>query len=164
MTTEAFAAACLAPFVLPICLYVAFTDLKQMRITNQAVTALVVVFAIGGLILYPFPDYLWRWLHLVVVLVVGIVLNMGGALGAGDAKFMAAAAPFVALADIGLASWLLAGTAVSGFIAHRIARGTRLRELAPGWESWTAGKRFPMGFPLGATLAAYLLITAFRPV
>ncbi len=82
------------PFVLPICFYVAFTDLAQMRITNQAVIVLAAMFLVLGLFALPLDIYLWRLVQLVVVLVVGIVLNAAGAIGAGDAKFAAAAAPY----------------------------------------------------------------------
>ena len=155
---EAVAAGWLAILVVPLCVITAYTDLKYMKILNVVVAALVVVWAVGGAILYPIDIYLWRWLHLVLVLVAGIALNFSGALGAGDAKFMAAAAPFVAIDDLTLVFWLLAGTSLAGFAAHRLARRTPLRALAPGWESWHQTARFPMGYPLGATLAAYLVI------
>lgn len=160
MSVEATAAAWFAPFVLPVCFYVAFTDLREMRITNQAVGALVVIFALGGALLFPFDDYLWRWLHLVVVLVLGVVLNMAGGMGAGDAKFLAAAAPFVALSDLALVFYILAASTLAGVLVHRIAKHTALRRLAPHWKSWEETRRFPFGFPLGTALAAYLVLTA----
>lgn len=160
MSVEATAAAWFAPIVLPVCLYVAFTDLREMRITNHAVGALVVIFAIGGALLFPFPDYLWRWLHLVVVLAVGVVLNLAGGMGAGDAKFLAAAAPFVALSDLPLVFYILAATSLAGVLVHRIAGRTALRRLAPHWKSWDEASRFPFGFPLGAALAGYLVLKA----
>lgn len=145
---------------LPIGLYIAFTDMKAMRIPNHAVLALVAGFALIGLIALPFADWAWRWLHLVVVLVAGMVLNAARALGAGDAKFAAAAAPFVAAADWQEVLLLFMAMMLAAFAAHRIARAT-LRGLAPDWQSWTAGKRFPMGLALGPTLIAYLALAAF---
>ena len=44
MAISATAALWFLPFVLPICLYAAFTDMKQMRITNQAVLVLIAIF------------------------------------------------------------------------------------------------------------------------
>ena len=38
------------PFVLPICFYVAFTDLREMRITNQAVLVLGGLFVVLALL------------------------------------------------------------------------------------------------------------------
>lgn len=144
------------PVALPIALYVAWSDLARMKIPNLAVYALVVAFAVLGLLALPLEGYLWRWTHLVVVLLVGMLLNAGGAIGAGDAKFAAAAAPFVALGDTALVFYLLAGCLLASFVAHRLVRATALRRLAPDWESWKTGKRFPMGLPLAATLVIYL--------
>ena len=148
------------PFVLPICLYVAFTDLALMKITNQAVILLALVFVVIGFFLMPFQDYLWRLAALVIVLVVGIILNAAGVLGAGDAKFTAAAAPYVALGDLRLMMALFMATLLAAAVAHRGAKYTPLRRLAPHWESWERGKKFPMGLALGPTLAIYLILGA----
>jgi prepilin peptidase CpaA len=146
------------PFVLPICLYVAFTDMAQMKITNQAVIALALVFVVVGFFLMPFVDYLWRLAALVIVLVVGVILNGAGALGAGDAKFAAAAAPFIALGDLRLLMALFMATLLAAAVAHRGAKYTPLRKLAPHWDSWEKGKKFPMGLALGPALAMYLIL------
>ncbi|MGC1503929.1 MAG: prepilin peptidase [Sulfitobacter sp.] len=149
------------PFVLPICLYVAFTDMAQMKITNQAVIALALVFLIIGFFLMPFTAYLWRLAALVIVLLVGVILNAAGAMGAGDAKFAAAAAPFIAIGDLRLLMALFAATLLAAAIAHRGVKYTPLRRLAPHWSSWEQGKKFPMGLALGPALALYLLLGAF---
>jgi prepilin peptidase CpaA len=149
-----------APFVLPICFYVAFTDLREMRITNQAVVVLGGLFLILGLIALPLPDYLWRLAQMALVLVVGIVLNATGAVGAGDAKFAAAAAPYVALGDLRLLVVILMANLLAAVATHRLARHTPLRRLAPHWESWSKGWEFPMGLSLGGTLAIYLILGA----
>jgi prepilin peptidase CpaA len=144
----------------PVGLYIAFTDMKSMRIPNHAVVALVVGFALFGLIGLPFSDWAWRWTHLAVILVAGMVLNALGALGAGDAKFAAAAAPFIARSDWQETAFIFAGFLLAAWAAHRLARAT-LAGLAPDWQSWTTGKRFPMGLALGPTLIAYLALCAF---
>lgn len=144
------------PFVLPICFWVAWSDLRVMLIPNKAVVALVLVFVVVGLMVLPLPDYAWRLSHLVVVLLIGIVMNAGGLVGAGDAKFAAAAAPFIALGDVKLVFVILAANLLAGFTAHRIAKHTPLRRLAPEWQSWTRGKKFPMGLCLGGSLGIYL--------
>jgi len=160
MAVDATNALWFLPFVLPICLYVAFTDMAQMKITNQAVIALTLVFVILGVFLMPFTDYLWRLAALVIVLVVGIILNAAGALGAGDAKFAAAAAPFIALGDLLLLMNLFAATLLAAIVAHRGIKHTPLRRLAPEWASWEQGKKFPMGLALGPALAIYLVLGA----
>ena len=158
MLISATAAVWFAPFVVPICLYICYTDMKGMRIPNHAVVALFAVFAVVGLIALPFEAYLWRYLHLVVVLVAGIALNAGGAMGAGDAKFAAAAAPLIHVGDLRFLMAVFAANLLAAFVAHRIGKHTPLRRLAPHWHSWDSGARFPMGLALGGTLAIYLLM------
>ncbi|MEQ6201456.1 prepilin peptidase [Sulfitobacter sp. HNIBRBA2951] len=156
MAITVYAAAWFFPFVLPICLYVIYTDISTMKITNGANLLLAAVFVVIGLIALPFDDYLWRLANLVIVLIAGIVLNAAGAMGAGDSKFLAAAAPFVALGDLNLLIWLFASTLLAAFVTHRFAKFTPLRQLAPNWTSWEQGKKFPMGLALGSALSLYL--------
>ena len=158
MAISAIAALCFLPFVLPICFYVAFTDMREMRITNQAVVALAVVFLIVGLIALPLPVYGMRLLQLFGVLIVGILLNAGGAIGAGDAKFAAAAAPFIAPGDLRLLLIIFSANLLAAFLTHRLAKHSPLRRVAPNWESWNRGWDFPMGLALGGTLAIYLIM------
>jgi prepilin peptidase CpaA len=158
MAITAPAAAWFLPFVLPICLYVVYTDLSRMKITNAANLALVAVFVVVGLFVIPFDDYLWRLAALGIVLVVGIVLNAAGVMGAGDSKFLAAAAPYVALGDLRLVLFLFGATLLAAIVTHKTAKHTGLRRLAPQWTSWDQGKKFPMGLALGTTLALYLML------
>ncbi len=160
MALSASAALWFLPFVLPICLYVAFTDMREMRITNQAVMALVVIYLVIGFIALPLDTYLWRLVHLGVVLVVGVVLNAAGAVGAGDAKFAAAAAPFVAIGDLMSILLILMTCVFAAVVTHKLAKATALRKLAPDWQSWSTGNKFPMGFALGGALGIYLLLAA----
>jgi prepilin peptidase CpaA len=145
------------PFLLPLCFYVAFTDLSQMRITNQAVLAMGGLFLVLGLIALPFDVFLWRLAQLGFMLVLGLVLNAGGAMGAGDAKFLAAAAPYVALGDLRLLIVIFTANLLAAVATHRIAKYTPLRALAPDWISWDKGWKFPMGLSLAGTLAIYLI-------
>lgn len=148
------------PFVTPICFYVAWTDMKMMKITNQAVVALFLVFVVIGPLALPFEAYLWRYLHLVVILIIGILLNAVGAVGAGDAKFAAAAAPFIVLGDFTQLTMIFATTLLAAWATHRLAKHSPVRKLVPNWESWSRKKDFPMGLALGGTLALYLLFGA----
>ena len=163
MAITAQSALWFLPFVLPICFYVAFTDLALMKITNKAVLVLGAVFVLLGPFVLPSIDlYLWRLAQLVIVLVFGVVLNAAGAMGAGDAKFMAVAAPYVALGDLRLLLVLFTVIVVAAFVTHRVARKSPLRNLAPHWVSWSQGKRFPLGLALGPTLAVYLCLGALN--
>ncbi len=175
MNIPAIAAVSFLPFVLPICFYVAFTDLRDMLIKNHAVAALALVFAIVGFFVLPpwstewttgrvgplavtLPPYIWQLLHIVIVLILGILLNAAGVMGAGDAKFLAAASPFVWPGDYTLMILILMATTLAALVTHRVARNTALRRIAPDWESWTRRKQFPLGFPLGGSLAIYLIL------
>jgi prepilin peptidase CpaA len=159
MPLTAWAAGWFLLAALPIAFIVSYSDLSRMKIPNAMVLALVAAYAVFGLIALPLDLYLWHWLHLPVVLVVGMVLNAAGAVGAGDAKFMAAAAPMIATADAVLVVLILSAALLAGYAAHRIARVTPIRRAVPHWASWdTASKRFPMGFPLSMALVAYLVM------
>ncbi|SDY76212.1 prepilin peptidase [Citreimonas salinaria] len=160
MGISASVATWFLPLALPICLYVCYTDLSTMRIRNHAVIALFAVFALLGPFVIPLDVYAWRYVHLAVVLIAGIALNAGGALGAGDAKFAAAAAPFVHIADLRFLLALFAATLLTGFAVHRAVKHTALHRMAPDWESWRSGSRFPMGLALGGTLILYLVMGA----
>lgn len=158
MGLTASAAAWFLPAVLPIAIYIVWSDLQRMKIPNGAVLALLGVYAMLGLIALPLPQYLWHWTHLLVVLPIGILLNAARVMGAGDAKFIAAAAPFVALDDLQLISAVFAACLLAGYVTHRAVRASPLRQLGPDWASWTSGRDFPMGFPLAMTLVLYLLL------
>lgn len=147
----------LLPLIAPICLWVAFSDLRRMKIPNLSIMALIGVYGVVGPFVFPFETWLWGWAHVAVMLAVGIAINAAGLMGAGDAKFIAAAAAFVPVADLLTVGYILSATIVVSLIAHRIAKYSPLRQLAPDWESWSSGNRFPMGLPLGTGLILYLL-------
>lgn len=144
------------PFVLPLCLWVMWSDLKAMRIPNLAVLALAGVFLVVGLFALPLSEYPWRLATMAVVLLAMFLANVAGVMGAGDSKFIAAAAPFIDPADLGPLCLIFAANLLACFTTHRIAKHSGLRRLAPDWTSWDRGRKFPMGFALGGTLAIYL--------
>ncbi|SLN49732.1 A24 family peptidase [Pseudooctadecabacter jejudonensis] len=144
-------------FVAPLCIYVAWNDLRAMKIPTWSTDALAIIFVVVGIFVMPFSDYLWRYAHFFVVLLLAIIANMIGMMGAGDSKFLASAAPFVALGDVTLVLYLLGAGMVAGLVVHRIAKAIPpIRNLVPHWESWGEKRRFPMGFPMAAVLIVYL--------
>lgn len=157
----AMQAAWFLPFVLPICVWVIWTDLSSMRIPNAANIALACVFLVIGLIVLPLPEYPWRLLNLVIVLLIGIVANAGGLMGAGDSKFLAAAAPFIDPGDLVPLFVIFSANLLACFATHRLVKKSALRQLAPDWVSWTREGKFPMGFALGSTLVIYLGLGIF---
>jgi len=157
-------AVALLPFVLAIAIWVAWSDMKSMKIPNKAVIALGFVWAVPGLLCValaglPLLDWAWGWALAAVVLAIGFVANAIRAIGAGDAKFAAVMAPFFVGADVGLVFALFAACLLGAFITHR---GLRMigpfRRLTPDWLSWTH-KDFPMGLALSGTLVFHLLLT-----
>ena len=102
MVLTAYAAWWFLPAVIPIAIYVSWSDMSAMKIPNKAVAALVIAYAILGLFAFPLQVYMWQWTHLIVMLLVGMLLNAARVMGAGDAKFIAAAAPMFALGDLQL--------------------------------------------------------------
>lgn len=146
--------------VVPICLHVVWSDLSALKIRNGAVEALGMTYVLMGPFVLPLDMYLWNYSHLLVMLVVGFLLNMGGAMGAGDAKFLAAAAPFVARPDFAAIAYILVAALLGGYVVHRLLKMSPLRNATPNWVSWSSGKRFPMGFPLGTALVVYLALVA----
>ncbi len=95
-----------------------------------------------------------------IFLILGILANAMGLFGAGDAKFIAAAAPFVWAADARLVGLIFMANLLAAYLAHRMAKHTALRALAPDWASWDAGAKFPMGLPLATSLMIYLAIAS----
>lgn len=145
------------PFALPICVWVAMTDLRQMRIPNVAVLALTAVFLVAGLVVLPLGEYGMRLVQLVVVLLAGFVITSLGLAGAGDSKFAAAMAPFVAPGDYMFFLMLFSLVLLGSWVTHRSAgRVPALRRATADWASWDQGKLFPMGVALAGALVIYL--------
>lgn len=160
MSIEWFTAAWFLPFVLPVTIWVSWSDLASMKIPNKAVLALLIVFAVVGLIALDFTEYLWRYAHFAVVLAIGFALSSIGGVGAGDAKYAAAMAPFIDRQDFLVFMFLLGGVTIAAFALHRGMRASSVvRKRLPNWESWTR-REFPMGFALAPTLLFYLIIGA----
>jgi prepilin peptidase CpaA len=153
----ATAALAFLPFAMAIGIWVAWSDMKSMKIPNKAVMALVIAFLIVGLLVLPLKAYGWALALGVIVLVVGFVTSAVGLVGAGDAKFAAAMAPFFIGADLRFVLALFAACLLGAFASHRLARAIpAFRRATDDWASWTHAK-FPMGLALAGTLIFYLL-------
>jgi prepilin peptidase CpaA len=160
MLLDAHTALWFLPFVAPITLWVAWSDMKWMKIHNFAVLALAAIYLVVGFFVLPIMAWAWGWASLVVVLVVGFILSSVGLVGAGDAKFAAVMAPFIALGDLSLFMMLLGCVMSISFMVHRLARRTSfVQTLVPEWESLHR-REFPMGLALGPSLLFYLSLAA----
>jgi prepilin peptidase CpaA len=148
--------------VLPVAAWVCWSDLKYMKIPNTAVMAVAAIWLVVGFLVVPFEPWAWRWVNLLVVLAIGFVLNAVAHVGAGDAKFAAAAAPFFRVGDAAWVLPLFAAFLLGAFAAHRLLRAIpAVRRAAPDWISWKRAD-FPMGLALVGTFVAYLSIMAFE--
>lgn len=146
------------PFMLPIAIWVAWSDVKFMKIPNKAVIALFAVYLVVGLFVFPLKLWGWGWALAGIVLLIGFVATAAGMMGAGDAKFAAAMAPFFATGDVRFVLVLFAACLLAAFSSHRLMRATpAFRAITPDWESWT-NKDFPMGLALSGTLIFYPLL------
>lgn len=153
-------AALLLPFTLSIGIWVAWNDMKFMKIPNKAVLALAAVWAVVGLIIVPFDIWLWGLALGAIMLAIGFVLASLSLIGAGDAKFIAVMAPFFVQSDLRFALVLSAACLLGAFAAHRLARALpAFRRLVADWESWTRAD-FPMGLALAGILNIYMIFIA----
>jgi prepilin peptidase CpaA len=143
-----------------ICLWIAWTDLKSMKILNVACLSLLAVFIILAPFLLGLNGMARGLAQGAVVLVLGFLFNAAGAFGAGDAKAMSVMALFVAPGDGTLVLMIFLSVTLAAKTAHVVARKTRLRALAPHWRSWNMGKKFPGGLILAGSLMIYLWFAA----
>lgn len=157
-------AVALLPFALAIGIWVSWSDMKFMKIPNKAVIALVLVWLVPGLACVAltglaFQAWLWGLALGAITLGIGFVISTLRMVGAGDAKFAAAMAPFFVGADPRLVVALFAACLLGAFVSHRLARMIGPIRAATGdWASWT-NKDFPMGLALSGTLIFHLLLT-----
>lgn len=145
------------PVSVLIGLWVAWSDMKFMKIPNKAVLAMAAAYALLGWPAFGLTGFLWGWAVLAMVLAAGFVANAAGLVGAGDAKFAAAMAPVFSTGDARLICALFAACLLGAFATHRLTRALpATRRIGAGWESWQR-QDFPMGLALAGTLIFYLL-------
>lgn len=157
-------ATALLPFAAAIGIWVAWSDMKFMKIPNKAVMALLLVWLVPGLLAVPLTGmplmvWLWGWAYGAIALAIGFVASTLRLVGAGDAKFAAAMAPFFVTADLRNTIALFAACLIGAVVTHKVAKRIGpIRRVTPDWASWT-NKDFPMGLALSGTLVFHLLLT-----
>ena len=145
------------PFTLLIGIWVAWSDMRFMKIPNPSVLALIAVYVVVGVLVLPLKIWALGLGLGIATLVVMFIANAAGLIGAGDAKFAAAMAPFFIMSDYRGVMGLLAGCLLGAFAAHRLMRAIpAMRRATPEWQSWTHEK-FPMGLALAGMLNFYLI-------
>ncbi|MEZ5796186.1 MAG: prepilin peptidase [Paracoccaceae bacterium] len=150
------------PFVTPIALWVAWSDMARMKIPNKAVLAMAALWPLLGWLVFPWQLWLWGFAIMAIVLVAGFIGNAAGLFGAGDAKFAAAMAPVFTAGDPMFIATLYAVCSLAAFAVHRgLKHVPAVRRATPDWKSWTH-RKFPMGLALASMVVLYLL-AAFLP-
>jgi prepilin peptidase CpaA len=148
---------------LPITIWVVVSDLTEMKVRNTAVLALVAVFVVSGAFVLPPETYAMRYLQMAAALGVGFLMYLTTGMGAGDAKFIAAAAPMIAPGDFGVVAVLFIAWSMVLLTGMAIARrSATLRTAAPGWVWFADARRrhIPFGVTLAPTLSAYFALGA----
>ncbi len=152
---------------LPLLFYIVFTDLRYMRIYNWSNMALFFIFLLPAPFFFELSEIGWRLAGAGIVFAIAFLLNLAGLMGGGDAKFMPAAAPFVAANDATFVMVLLAALGIIVLVVHRLMLLIPpFKRLVSDWVSWNHPKMngkpaTPYGVALAATLSAYLFLKAF---
>ncbi len=155
-------AVVLLPFVLPVAIWVAWSDMKFMKIPNAAVVAMALIWLCLGWLAVPLVPWLWGFAIMAIVLVAGFLGNLLGLFGAGDAKFAAAMSGIFTGGDPLLILSLYAACSIGALATHRAMKHVpAMRRATPDWKSWDS-RKFPMGLALAAMPVFYLL-AAFLP-
>ena len=146
------------PAILPLALFISWNDMRDMKITNKSVAAVLIVYAVLGPFAFGWEMYLWQWLHFPIALVVCMALWALRVMGGGDAKLIAAMAPYFVMADLEVILRIFAASLLGALLVHTLFRLTPLKRPVKDWKSWNAGRYFPKGFPLSMTLLLYLVL------
>jgi prepilin peptidase CpaA len=154
-------AAIFLPFATAIGIWVAWSDMKTMKIPNKAVLSLGAVWLVLGAILLPWPVWGWAIAMGAAALFIGFFATAMGLFGAGDAKFIAVMVPFFVQGNLNFILLISSAVMISALVAHRAWRAIpALRAMAPDWQSFDR-KDFPMGLALAGILMIYLAQKAF---
>lgn len=147
--------------MLPLMFLTALQDLKDLKISNYLVLAVLVTFVITGLWGLPLETFAWRIAQGVAVLILGFLVFQLGVIGGGDAKMAAALAPFVVLQDITTVLLIYVVVTFAMLLVLRLIMHYR-RHAPTGWKaidqqkSPIAERVFPMGLVFGLTIVLYL--------
>jgi len=144
---------------IPICIWVAWSDMKFMRIPNVACYALFISFLIIGPLIYDMQEYGIRIAQGIVMLIAGFFITGIGLVGGGDSKFAAAMMPYIALKMIFPFLFIIAIMSFFFIGLHKLIGITPgIKNYIKDWDSWNSKGMFPFGVTLAGSLIAYLLL------
>lgn len=147
--------------LLPLMVYITYTDLRYLRIPNWSVLAVLGVFVATGIWGLPFETFLWRIGYAALALAAGIVIyNLAqGSVGAGDLKLIAALAPFLSQAN--LLDFMLIYVVVSIFgtiLFMVMRRRNRRRGVKEPWKAFGETIYMPAGVFLGISISIVMVV------
>lgn len=138
----------------PLMVATAVYDLRQLRIPNWLVLAVVGAFLATAPFVLPWVEVLWRILFAVILLVLGILLYQVRQVGGGDVKMLAAAALYVSWRDAPGVAFLLALMLVVMFLTLFVVK--RLVPATGGWRALERGAGFPLGVAISGAMIVFL--------
>ena len=143
--------------LLPIMVTIAYFDLRDLRIPNWSVLAVLGVFLATGSWGLPFDVFLWRLLYGVIAFALGFALYSvaAGQVGAGDLKLLAVLVPFIAGASAVPFMLVYALLSIVGLGVYLLAQA-RLKGRQTGLRALDQRIYFPAGILLGLTMSVLL--------
>ncbi len=141
-----------------IALWAAAVDFLYMRIPNGVHVALAAVFAVLVLPGLPWTETAARLGVAAAVFGIGLALYARGLLGAGDVKYLAAAALFVPAAPEVVLAWLVLIT-MAGLPVFALHRLVGLAAAGGRFPSFSEAGYFPYGPAISIGLVTMLILT-----
>jgi prepilin peptidase CpaA len=134
----------------PICLHMAYTDLRDMKILNRDVSVILGLFVICAPFLMPATEWIAR--------LAWALPTLRGFMGAGDAKILTALTPFAAGRESVMLMAIMAIMILVMIPLHRVVRA--FPALRPGLSHWRSWEHpgFPMGVVIGPSFLLFLLL------
>ena len=140
---------------IPLLSWAIWLDLTALCIPNWLVGGVLGVFLVAGLVALPLDLFAWRLGQGVLLLAIGFGLFSVGVLGGGDAKLVAALAPFVPWVDVGHVMALFAIIAIVTLMLFVLTRRV-VRNRHTGWDALDQDVNFPMALAIAPTMILYL--------
>lgn len=131
---------------IPLLLAAAFTDLRNLRISNELALMSAALFILTCPLL-PMPEIWARLLAALLAFAAGFVLFIPGVLGGGDVKFLSVFMLFVPSDSLIVFSYIFSFSLIAGIAAVLTWRGA-VRRPSPGLAGLQAKGKLPMGLSI----------------
>ena len=144
--------------VVPLSIWICYTDLKFMKISNRDNIIIAVWSGICCLAVLGLTPFLWHIGLGAIVLIITYTIFLTGHLGGGDAKFLAAAAVVTGPSNSFVFYFNLSVLVLLTLLVHRIAaRYLERHGLLGDWVSFGTSRTFPFGVPIALALIYHIV-------